>query len=61
MWVLIVVAALGTSERGVGVYSVDGFRSQQTCEAAKGRTEALIKKVFGQYAASLSTSDCVPQ
>ena len=61
MWVLIVVAALGTNDRGVGVWSVPGFQSQQACEQARGKTEEMTKKVFGQYAASLATSACTPQ
>lgn len=48
MWVLIVVASLGTTDRGVAVYSVPGFTNETTCRAAQPQSRRGRKAGFRQ-------------
>lgn len=60
-WVLIVVASLGNENPGAGVYSVPGFKSEQSCNAAKESTAQSARLIFGKNAPATLAVDCKPQ
>lgn len=60
-WVMIIVASMGTQDRGAAVYNVGGFRSAEACNQAIAGTVADLNAVFGKYAGSLARARCTPQ
>ncbi len=59
-WVLIIMTSMGSMNGGVSVESVQGFRSEQTCQAAAQRVEAGTARMFQKAkTAAFTVTECV--